>query len=303
MTKFIRLIKSGFSNFIRNGWLSIASITIMVLTLLTMSLFFVVYIVLNTGIKSIQEKIDISVYLNDKIQQSEVIDLQQELSNMKEVKSIKYISKDEALNRYKKQNANNPKLLESLKDTENPLPASLEIKVYDPNKLDKLTPVFDDQKNKLVIHKVSYKENKAIIDKLFKATQFTKEVGLVATAMFTLTALVIIYNTIKIAIFARKEEIEIMKLVGATSDFIKGPFLIEGAIYGIISTIISLMVLATILYFMAPTLVHYFGGVGSDVSGFVRNNVLILVSAQLSMGVLIGVLSSWLAVRKYVKFG
>jgi cell division transport system permease protein len=303
MTKFIRLIKSGFSNFIRHGWLSIASITIMVLTLLTMSLFVVVYIVLNTGIKSIQEKIDISVYLNDKIQQSEVIDLQKELSNMKEVKSIKYISKDEALNRYKKQNADNPKLLESLKDTENPLPASLEIKVYDPNKLDSLTPVFDKEKYKPIVHKVSYKENKTIIDKLFKATQFTKEIGLAATAMFTLTALVIIYNTIKIAIFARKEEIDIMKLVGATSDFIKGPFLIEGAIYGIVSTIISLMVLATILYFMAPTLVHYFGGVGSDVSGFVRNNVIVLVSAQLSMGVLIGVLSSWLAVRKYVKFG
>jgi cell division transport system permease protein len=302
MTKIKRLIQAGFSNFIRNGWLSVASITIMVLTLITMSLFLTVNVVLNAGIKTIQDKIDISVYFEETTKQNNIIDLQNDLANMSEVKTIKYVSKDDALVKYKEQNKNNPKLLESLKDIGNPLPASLEVKVYDPGKLDILTPLFESEKYKPMITKVSYKENKSIIDKLFQATEFTKEIGLVATAIFTLTALIIIYNTVKMAIFARREELEIMKLVGATPGFIKGPFLIEGAIYGIISTIISLLTLSAILYFMAPTLVRYFGGVGDDLSGFVRNNLILLVFAQLTAGILIGVISSWFAVRKYVKF-
>ncbi len=302
MTKLKRLIQAGFSNFVRNGWLSVASITIMVLTLITMSLFLTINVVLNAGIKTIQEKIDISVYFEESAKQNNIIDLQERLADMSEVKAIKYISKEDALERYKEQNKNNPKLLESLKDIGNPLPASLEIKVYDPSKLDNLTPLFDSEEFKPVITKVSYKENKTIIDKLFQATEFTKQIGFAATAIFTLAALIIIFNTVKMAIFARKEEIDIMKLVGATPSFIKGPFLIEGAIYGIISTIISIVALAAVLYFLAPTLVQYFGGVGDDLSGFVRNNGLFLVLAQLSMGILIGVVSSWLAVRKYVKF-
>ncbi|MEI7690617.1 MAG: FtsX-like permease family protein, partial [bacterium] len=152
------------------------------------------------------------------------------------------------------------------------------------------------------IHKVSYKENQAIIDKLFKATQFTKQVGLAATGIFTATALLIIFNTIKMTIFARKEEVDIMKLVGATPGFIKGPFIIEGAIYGVISTFISIVVIAIFLYFLSPALINYFGGVGNNLTDFFLDNVVALVSAQLFVGVLIGVLSSWLAVRKYVKF-
>lgn len=267
-----------------------------------MSLFLTLNVVLNAGIKTIQDKIDISVYFDDSAKQNTIIDLQNDLANMSEVKSIKYVSKDDALAKYKEQNKNNPKLLESLKDIGNPLPASLEIKVYDPSKLENLTPLFESGKYKSYITKVSYKENKTIIDKLFQATEFTKKIGFGSTAIFTLTALVIIFNTIKMAIFARKEEVEIMKLVGATPGFIKGPFLIEGAIYGVISTIISLVTLSAILFFLAPTMVRYFGGVGDDLSGFVRSNIAFLVIAQLGMGILIGVLSSWLAVRKYVKF-
>lgn len=302
MTRIKRLIKSGFSNFIRNGWLSLASITIMVLTLITMSLFLVLNVVLNTGIETIQEKIDISIYLKDTSTNSEIIDLQNDLSKVDQVKSIKYVSKDDALARYKEQNKNNPKLLESLEGSENPLPASLEIKVFDPGKLDQMTTILEQEQYKEIIHKVSYKENKVIIDKLFKATNFTKNIGMVATAAFMLTALVIIFNTVKMGIFARKEEIDIMKLVGATPGYIKGPFLVEGALYGIISAILALLILSSMLYFLAPTLVHYFGGVGNDASGFMRDNLVLLISAQLFVGIAIGVGSSYLAIRKYLKY-
>jgi cell division transport system permease protein len=300
--QIFRIIKEGFSNFVRNGWLSVASITIMVLTLLTMSIFIIINIVLNSGIKTIQDKIDISVYLKDSAKQTQVIDLQNSSSNMTNVKAIKYTSKDDALAKYKEQNANNPVLLESIKNQDsNPLPASLEIKVYDPNKLDDLTGYFDSASAQPLVEKVSYKENKAVIDKLFKATQFTKQVGLIATIAFTITSLVIIFNTVRMAIFTRREEIEIMKLVGATPNYIKAPFLIEGALYGIISTIIAMLVLSSILYFSAPAMVRYFGESGNNVSGFLRDNFLLIFFAQALVGVAIGVISSFLAIRKHLQ--
>jgi cell division transport system permease protein len=301
MSAFYRIFKEGFSNFIRNGWLSVASITIMVLTLLTMSLFIIINIVLNTGIKTIQDKIDISVYLKDSAQQAQVITLQEELSKITNVKNIKYISKDVALSRYRDQNKSNPKLLESLSETDNPLPASLEIKVKDPDKLNDLTVTMEKADFQPMIEKISYKENKEVIDKLFKATQFTKQIGLVATIAFTATALVIIFNTIRMAIFTRKEEIDIMKLVGATPGYIKGPFLVEGAMYGVISTIIAIVVLSTIFYFSATAMVTYFGGVGGNVSDFLRNNLLSILFTQFGVGITIGVISSYLATRKYLK--
>lgn len=301
MSGLFRIIKEGFSNFIRNGWLSVASITIMVLTLLTMSMFIIINIVMNTGIQTIQDKIDISVYLNDTAKQAEVITLQEDLSKMENVRSIKYISKQEALNRYREQNKNNPKLLESLSDTDNPLPASLEVKVLNPEELDELTTTLESEKYKPSILKISYKENKSVIDKLFKATKFTREVGTVATIAFTITSLVIIFNTVRMAIFTRREEIEIMKLVGATPNFIKSPFLVEGALYGIISTVIAIVILAAVFYFSANSMVKFFGGVGGDVNGFLRDNLLVILFSQFLVGISIGVISSFMAIHKYLK--
>ncbi len=302
MHSFIRMVKSGFSSFIRNGWLSVASITVMVLTLLTLSIFFILNIVLNTGIKTIQDKIDISVYLNDSARQSQVIDMQNDLAGLQEIKSIKYISKEEALAKFKEQNKDNQKLLDSIEGIDNSLPASLEIKVYDPNKLDQITAVVESDDYKDNVMKISYKENKAIIDKLFRATDMTKQIGIIITAAFTLVSLIIIFNTVRIAIFSRMEEIEIMKLVGATPGFIKGPFIIEGTMYGIIATVISMMVLSSVLYFAAPAIANYIGDVGDNISNFLRNNIFQVLLIQLGVGVTIGIFSSWLAIRKHLKF-
>lgn len=302
MHSFIRMIKSGFSSFIRNGWLSVASITVMVLTLLTLSIFFILNIVLNTGIKTIQDKIDISVYFKDDVKQSLVIDIQNDLANMSEVRAIKYISKEDALAKFKEQNKNNQKLLDSLNGLDNSLPASLEIKVYDPNKLDQITTTLEKDEYKPAVQKISYKENKQIIEKLFRATNLTRQIGIIITVAFTLVSLIIIFNTVRIAIFSRMEEIEIMKLVGATPGFIKGPFLIEGLLYGVIATLISMMVLSSVLYFAAPAIANYIGGMGDNISNFLRDNIVQVLIIQLGVGITIGIFSSWLAIRKHLRF-
>lgn len=296
-----RIIKGGFSTFVRNGVLSFASTTIMVLTLLSFSLFFIVNVALNAGIDAVQEKIDLSAYLKDEAPESDVLLLQKELADFIEVETVKYVSKDEALSRYKDQNKNNQKLLESLEGLENPLPASIEVKVSDPQYIEKVAATFEREEYKEYISKVSYKENKIVIDRLVKATKFIQRVGISATAAFGLVSLVIIYNTIRIAVFSQKNDIEIMKLVGATNWFIRGPFVLEGALYGVIGTIISMIGLAALLYYASPAISSYFGESGSGVTGYLYENVWLIFGIQLGIGVVIGVISSLLALNKYLK--
>lgn len=296
-----RIIKNGFLTFVRNGVLSFASTTIMVLTLLSFSLFFIINVALNAGIDAVQEKIDLSAYLKDEMPESDILLLQKELANFAEVETVKYVSKDEALSRYKDQNKNNQKLLESLEGLENPLPASIEVKVSDPQYIEKVAATFEKEEYKEYISKVSYKENKIVIDRLVKATKFIQRVGISATAAFGLVSLVIIYNTIRIAVFSQKNDIEIMKLVGATNWFIRGPFVLEGALYGVIGTIISMIGLAALLYYATPAISNYFGESGSGIANYLYNNVWLIFGIQLGIGMVIGTTSSLLALNKYLK--
>jgi cell division transport system permease protein len=296
-----RIIKNGFSTFIRNGVLSFASTTVMVLTLLSLSTFFIINVALNAGIQAVQEKIDLSAYLSDDAPEEKVIALQSELAAFTEVQTVKYVSKDEALNRYKEQNKNNEKLLESLEGLDNPLPASIEVKVTDPQYIERVATTFDNEQYKSFVSKVSYKENKIVIDRLVNATKFIQRIGILATTAFATVSLIIIYNTIRIAVFSQKNDIEIMKLVGATNWFIRGPFILEGALYGIIGTIISMIGLAAILYYSAPSISNYFGESGSGVTNYLYGNVWLIFGIQLIIGILIGVASSTMALNRYLK--
>lgn len=296
-----RVLKNGLLTFLRNGVLSFASTTVMVLTLLSLSTFFIINVALNAGIDSIKEKIDLSAYLVDEATEKDVLALQNEIANYNEVVTVKYVSKDEALERYKEQNVNNQKLIESLEGIDNPLPASIEVKVTDPTHIENVASVFDRDEYEPIVNKVSYKENKIVIDKLVSATNFIQKIGIGATLAFAVISLVIIFNTIRIAVFSQKDDIEIMKLVGATNWYIRGPFILEGALYGIIGTLISMIALAALLYYSSPSINQYFGEAGQGVSGYLRNNVWLIFMVQLGIGIAIGVLSSWLALNRYFK--
>jgi len=276
----------------------------MTLTLITISVFLILNIVLTQGIQTIQDKIDISVYLSDSAKGQTVLDLQEELSNNKDVKKVKYVSKDEAKQRYQEKFKNNPQLKESLEDNgENPLPASLEVKTYNPDKLESLLPVFEKENYKGMIRKVSYKENKEVIDRLFKATEFIKKIGWGLAAAFIATSLIIIFNTIRTAIYTHRSEIEIMKLVGANPWFIRWPFLIEGIMYGVFGTILALIAIYITLRLLAVSFNSYFGGenTGDQVFAFLLKNLGTLVVLMLGVGITIGVTSSSIAIRKYLK--
>lgn len=296
-----RIMIAGARNFLRNAWLSTAATAVMTVTLVIILTSLVSTSALNATIKSIVNKVHVSLYLKDSTTKDQAMDLQQKLGSVDNVESVNYVSKADALAIYRQQYKNNPKLLAAVSETDNPLPASLQIRAKDPNHLDpivnfvKSQPQYDG-----LVSEYSYSaEKKATIDRIVHVSNFLKKAGLVASVIFTIISILIIFNTIRLAIYTRRSEIEIMKLVGATNWFIRGPFLFEAALYGIIAAAIAVFLCYSMLLGGGPRLTSYID-VGSTID-FFRHNPVLIIGGEMLVGIFIGILSSLLAMARYLK--
>lgn len=298
---FVRIFKMSWQSFKRNGWLSFAAIFVMTLTLFIIIIFVMLSFVLNMAISTVNQKMDISVYLKDDAQQEEVEMLRQEVANMTETKEARYISKKEALDIYKEKNKSKESLLSAFTEDENPLPASLEVKLQDPNKIETVVRVIEQDQFQNIVYKTSYRENRDVIDKLLSVTSYIKKIGFILSFLFIIISLLIIFNTIRIAIYTRRDEIEIMKLVGATSWFIRGSFLFEGIFYGVIATLVTILITYPFLLFFSSSFSKYVGDNSISLIGFYNKNILLFFFIQLLIGVLLGSISSYIALKRYLK--
>lgn len=291
-------------NFGRNLTLGIAAMAVMVITLTIVLFSLIVNQTFAQTIKQITDKIDISVYLIDNISDKDREKIISELKANSNVKSIEYLSKDKALEIYKQQNADNPDLLVAISQTDNPLPASLQIKPIDPNRIDEIKQYLEREDiKKLQSDETSYSgDRKDAIDKISQATKFFRQAGFVGVIIFLLVSMLIIFNTIRMAIFNRREELQIMRLLGASTAYIRGPFIVETMIYGIVSGVISVFLVGTMF---ASASVIEATSIILDIpyaNGLFKNNFWLIMSAQIGIGVLIGVISSYIATRRYLKF-
>lgn len=299
-----RITRAGMQNFGRNLTLGIAAMAVMVITLTIVLFSLIVNQTFAQTIKQITDKIDISVYLIDNISDKDREKIISELKANSNVKSIEYLSKDKALEIYKQQNADNPDLLVAISQTDNPLPASLQIKPIDPNRIDEIKQYLEREDiKKLQSDETSYSgDRKDAIDKISQATKFFRQAGFVGVIIFLLVSMLIIFNTIRMAIFNRREELQIMRLLGASTAYIRGPFIVETMIYGIVSGVISVFLVGTMF---ASASVIEATSIILDIpyaNGLFKNNFWLIMSAQIGIGVLIGVFSSYIATRRYLKF-
>jgi cell division transport system permease protein len=300
----VRILKTGFRNFFRNGWLSVAATTVMVITLFTISIFTILNIGINAATQSIEEKIDIQAYLADSATPEQVGELRETLENLPEVEQVQYVSKADALKIYREQNKDNPSIANLPdEDLQAALPASVRVKAKDAKRLDPIKRVFEDEDFKPIIENLSTEGEKGeTISRLVRITTFIKTAGLILSAVFIATSLLVIFNTIRIAIFTRREEIEIMKLVGATTNFIRWPFIIEGATYGTIATAISFGIQYLAISLGAPAISRYLKlGDGGELFGYFQDNIPLVIALQLLVGVVIGVVSSFVAIRRHLR--
>lgn len=303
MLQFWRIVVAGSRNFLRNAWLSTAATAVMTITLSIIIVSFISNSALTSTIKGVTDKIDISIYLKDGITVEQRAAFENALARSENVDSVHYTSKDAAVAQYSAQHAGDQKLLQALQIAGNALPASFQIKAKDPKKLDEIIAITSRPEFKTLLDPTappSYSgQNKDTINRIVKVSDFFKSSGLIASIIFVVISTLIIFNTIRMAIFTRREEIEIMKLVGATKWFIRGPFLFEAALYGIVAAFIAATVSYSLLLGAGPKLGSYID-VASTIA-FFRDNPVMIVAGELIIGVCIGAFSSLLAMSRYLK--
>ncbi|MDB5178851.1 MAG: rane protein of unknown function [Patescibacteria group bacterium] len=287
----------------RNAWLSTAATAVMTVTLCIIIISFISNSALTSTIKGVTDKIDVSIYLKDTITTEQRDLIRHRLEATGNVRGIDYISKDEAIARFKEKNKNDPLQIQAIEETGNTLPASYSVKLKDRNKLDSvlktttepaIRPLLDD-KNPASITGT----RKDAINNIIKGSNFVIKLGLIASIIFVTISTLIIFNTIRMAIFTRRDEIEIMKLVGATKWFIRGPFIIEATLYGIIAAIVATALSYTLLLGTGPRLSSYID-VESTIS-FFRSYPALIILGELVVGIFIGAFSSLLAMSRYLK--
>lgn len=300
MNTLIRIFKAGFKNLFRNAWLSTAATAVMLITLLIILTTLISNMALNTTIKGILTKIDVSIYLKDSTTQAQIKNLQAELSQVENVASIQYVSKLDALARYREQNKNNQKLLQAVNELDNPLPASLEVKAKDQKNLTPIADFVNRSDVKPLVDSTSYeKDRKITIDRIIRVSNFINATGLMASLLFTIISILIIFNTIRMAIYSRREELEIMKLIGATKWFIRGPFLCEASLYGFIASIIALVLIYLFLQGIGPKIATYIDF--TSTIQFFKHNIILITLGELAVSIVIGATSSMLAMARYLK--
>jgi cell division transport system permease protein len=316
-----RIIKLGLVNFWRNRWLSLAASLMIMLTLVTMGVFALLNVFANSTAEGIKDRIDLSIYFYENATDKQVQDLQYKLTNRADVKAVKYISKEEALAIWQSRPINS-KVKDLVTADENSLPRSLQIKATTPEALAGIATELSTDEYKPYVRKISYEETKTAIDKIISITQFIQKLGLVITCFLLVISLVVIMNTIRLTIFTRRDEIEIMRLVGANGSFIRVPFGVEAILYGILGSLLAYMVIALIMTNFGPRMSGYFADVATTTATpyfylirpyfypelAAKMNVFMslftlwpLFIVQLAIGILFSVSCSLLALRRYLK--
>ncbi|MDP3965469.1 MAG: permease-like cell division protein FtsX [bacterium] len=298
-TSLFRIIKYGFQNFFRNGWLSTTTIAIMVLTLFVVHSLVIFSFMTTTALDALKDKIDVSVYFRVGAPEDEVLRVKASVEKLSEVKSVEYVSREEALATFRARHATDDTIGRALDELDNnPLGASLNIKANDPREYAAIAAYLNNDTLSNVIDKVNYAQNEVVIQRLIKIADTAEKSGIVVAVVLVLIAFLVSFNTIRLAIYSNREEIGIMRLVGASNSFIRGPYIVEGIIYGLVGAIISLGMAAPAIGFVSPYVSVFIPEV--DVSKYFATNFLSLFGIQALVGIGLGIISSTFAVRKYL---
>lgn len=304
---FGRIVHTGIVNFIRNASLAIAAIAVMVITLTIVLFSIITNATLTNTINDISSKIDVSVFLKDSTSESQGENLAAQLRQQPNVESVRYLSKEDSLKRYIEQNADNETLATAASLANNPIPATIIIK---PRELNKIQDVKDflTQKSNAELQtegSPSYSgDRQKAIENISHAADILQRIGLAGIVVFAIVSALIIFNTIQMAIFNRRDEIKIMRLLGAGTWYIRGPFVVESAIYGLLSAVLSILIINST--FVASSSALQASSLGlldiNYASQYFADHFLAFLTFQLMLGIVIGTASSLIATRRYLKF-
>lgn len=301
-TVLTRIIRFGFQNFWRYGFASLATVAVLVIALTLFLTLILFRVVTTSAVSSIQDKIDISVYFKSEAPEDQMASIRDAVKTLPEVKNVEYISKDQALELFKQRHQDDPTISQAVNElTTNPLLAHLNIKARDAKDYAAIAQYFDSNDNvKQYVESVSYFENKVVIDRLNAITASVNRGVLVLTIVLTIVAALVVFNTIWLAIFANREEIIIMRLVGASNALVRGPYIVHGMIGGAVAAGASFLLAIPLVHLVNPylsALIPTF-----SMTGYFYRNAIFLLLYLFVFGVALGSVASFMAIRRYLRY-
>ena len=303
MTTFRRIIKGGFLNFKRSGIISWAAVLVVTITLSVITTIILLQAVLHFSLNQIKDKVDVTIYFTIGASEEKIMTLKSSLEKLPEVATVSYTSAEEALRIFRERHQNDYPTIQALDEIgDNPLGAYLNIKAKEVSQYEDIAN-FMKSDNTLapggesIVDKVNYHQNKLVIDRLNNIIGGAQRLGFILTLLSVIITVIITFNTIRLTIFIAKEEIGVMRLVGASKMHVRGPFMVEGVIYGIIATGITLVLFLPVTAWLGSTMTNFLGINMYDyyLSSFFQIFAILLLS-----GIILGVISSLLAIRKYL---
>lgn len=301
MSSFFYFLKESLTGFTRNLSTALGSIVTIFLSLLIIGIFLVGGSVVNNVVKSVEQEVNITVWIADDAAQSDIQSLENTIKSISAVSSVSFTDKEQALENFKQSSSSD--IAESL-DGQNPLPASIDVELSDPQMVEDVAGQIEAN---ATFQKIcdnpsdpsdSLRYGEKTVDRLFQLTGYVRVIGAALIILLIFIALVFINNTIRLAILARRKEIAIMRLVGASNGFIRGPFLMEGALHAIIGAALAVGSLELLRNLALPKLQSALTWLPIDLSvgTFVMFYVMLAV-----FGLVIGLVGSAFAMRRYLK--
>lgn len=303
-TNMKRVSRAGFVGFLRNGFVSLATVLIMAITLFVIGTIITTGAALDSVLLQLQEKVDINVYFLTEAGEEDILALRDSVSELPEVATVEYVTRDEALERFRERHKDDQLTLQALDELdENPLGASLAIRAKETSQYEGIAKFLENETavggGTQIIEKINYFQNKAAINKLTDIIQASERLGFITTIFLIFASVLIVFTTIRLAIYTTKEEISVMQLVGASDWYVQGPFVIEGALYGFAGGLLALLALYPVAVWLGPASQAFLGSF--NVLSYYGNNVGWLFFVLVGTGVMLGAVSSFLAVRRYLQ--
>ena len=303
MVNVKRMFRSGLLNFARNGMVSLASVLIMTITLSVVTGIFLFEHVLQATLINVESKVDVSVYFLPGVDDSQILSLKSKVDALPQVASTEYITEKAALDDFRTRHQNDQTTLQALDELDsNPIGAMLNINAKDISQYESIAKFFNDGTTldtgtQSIIDHVSY--NKSEIDVINGMLTKGRTLGFAVALVLMILSVIITFNTIRLAIYFSREEISVMRLVGGSRAQVHGPFFVEGALYGIVATIITMLAFLPITYWFGKNMTEFFQGI--NLFSYYLDHILEFLVIILVFGVGLGALSSALASRKYLK--
>ena len=300
ITKLQRTFKEGLNNFYRNGWLSFATVSILAISLYIISVTVILGLAASIVSKDVQNKINVSVYFNSDVEDVKIQEIRSKLTVLDGIKSVDFVSKEQALEQFKKVGNNNPSIAQALDEIgENPLLSALVIKAKKPEQYELIVKAINGSTFSENVSRIDYEENKAAISRLNTIIKLVEQVGMTLGIVFIFIGVLITFNAIRLTMYSHRQEFEIMRLVGASNIYIRMPFVFEGVFYGASSAVSVMIALFITSNFLVP--ITRGSIAGGSILDFYLGHFFIIFFLLLVSGVALGTISAAIAIRRYLK--